>query len=107
MLYVVAFAILFYVAADHEHLGGARWATYSIGLSILFLSLLPNLVMLFLSQGILFALLWRVNLQKAAKHRLTMRERGEEMRLDRKERLRQAREQLDKGRSEGSDAQAD
>ena len=97
MLYLLAFATIFYVAADHEHLGGARWAAYSVGLSILFLLLAPNMAMLLLSQGVLFALLWRVNVLKSGKHTRVMIERDEQMRADRRERLRREREKLEKG----------
>ena len=97
MLYLLAFATVFYVAADHERLGGVRWAAYSVGLSILFLLLAPNMTMLFLSQGVLFALLWRVNVLKSAMHKRVMIEREKEMRAYRRERLRREREKLEKG----------
>ena len=107
MLYLLAFATVFYVAAHHERLGGARWAAYSVGITVLFLFLVPNLYLLFLFQAVLFALLWRVNVLKAAKRSSEMKQIEEEMRADRRERLRQAREEFDKQQLEEDAPQTD
>ena len=67
---------------------------------LLFLFLVPSLMWLLVSQATLFALLWYANAQRLAKRSKEFVAKDEEMRLDRAERLRQAREQLDQKQSD-------
>ncbi len=99
MLFTIMFVIIFYIAANHEHLGGLKWAAFSFGLSVLVSALDANFLWFLISQGALFGALWRTNAKKLEGHPQQMAEREEDMRIERQERLRLDRERLDQERS--------
>jgi hypothetical protein len=65
LLAAVAFAILFYRAADYEHMSPLAWAAGSIGLTVLVGMLGRGIGTVFLAQIALFVAMWWYNAFRA------------------------------------------
>ncbi len=92
----LAFAALFYAAAEYEHLTGWKWALASLALSATVRGLFPfSFVFVLPAQFGLFLVMWWANSRKMAEQEVD-RAAGEKAdQRARQERARLAREQVD------------
>ena len=97
---LITFAVLFYVAAEYEHMTGWKWALASVALSLTVQGLFAlSFVLVLPAQFSLFCVMAWANIQRKKKFELERAAReakeAEELRLrqERVRRVREAREQ--------------
>ena len=92
----LAFAALFYAAAEYEHLSGWKWAIASFALSLTVRALFPfSFVFVLPAQFGLFLVMWWMNSRKMAQQEVDRATREKADQRIRQERARLAREQVD------------
>jgi hypothetical protein len=92
----LAFAALFYAAAEYEHLTGWKWALASLALSATVRGLFPfSFVFVLPAQFGLFLVMWWMNSRKMAAREVDRAASEKADQRARQERARLAREQVD------------
>jgi hypothetical protein len=89
----LGFAVIFYAAAEYEHLTGWKWALASLIISQVVLQLTGWMVLVLPAQAILFGVMWWANAKKQDQSAEDQAKRIEEDRRLRQERVRQAHQQ--------------
>lgn len=92
----LAFAALFYAAAEYEHLTGWKWALASLALTATVKGLFPfSFIFVLPAQFGLFLFMWWMNSRKMAAQEVDRAAREKADQRARQERARLAREQVD------------
>ena len=92
----LAFAALFYAAAEYEHLTGWKWALASLALTATVKGLFPfSFIFVLPAQFGLFLVMWWMNSRKMAAQEVDRAARENADQRARQERARLAREQVD------------
>jgi flagellar biosynthesis GTPase FlhF len=92
----LGFAVLFYAAAEYEHMSGWKWAVASLALSVTVRSLFPfSFVFVLPAQFGLFGVMWWMNTKRMKELEADRAAHQEDDRRRRQEQARQAREQVD------------
>jgi hypothetical protein len=93
----ITFALLFYAAAEYEHMTGWKWALASLALTATVQGLFKfSFIFILPAQFGLFCVLWWANVQRKKKFEVERADRQEEDRRMRQERARLAREQAER-----------
>jgi|SRR5690349_1752730 len=92
----LSFAVLFYAAAEYEHLTGWKWALASLALTATVRGLFPlSFIFVLPAQFGLFLVMWWANSKKMVEHEADRASREEADRRKRVERADRARQQVD------------
>lgn len=91
----LTFALIFYKAAEYEHMTGWKWAVASLAVSVTVRGLFPlSFVFLLPAQFGLFLVFWWMNARRKAELEREREARGSDDRRQRQERVQRAREQV-------------
>ena len=92
----LAFASLFYAAAEYEHMSGWKWALASIAVTFTVRGLFPlSFILVLPAQFGLFGVMWWMNSKRVAALEVEREATAQQDRRARQERAQRAREQVD------------
>ena len=104
---LLAFAALFYAAAEYEHMTGWKWALASIALTATVQGLFAlSFIFILPAQFGLFCVLWWANIQRKKQLEVERAARQEEERRMRQEQATRAREDAARTQTQGDPARA-